>query len=128
MKRFLLVLTLFLMPSQVFASGDICSFGEKTLNQTSFELKDFFEDEIKDGTFRVDGRVRNVSPKSSATSLYDVKIDCGNDIIVVVATGSSHVEKLRVGDRESFDCKIYKYIRRFYRASDKVYIKFWCFD
>jgi len=99
-----------------------------TLYQTSFELKEFFEDEIKDSSFSVEGAVINVSPKSTATSLYDVKVRCDTDIIVVVATESSRVEELKTGEKVNFVCKIYKYRRQYYRNSDNIYVKFWCFD
>ncbi len=130
MKKIVLIIFLLALAtsSKAYAWKDICREASKTPYMTSFKLDEYFEDDINDGLFDVKGKIKNVYSKNPSTGLYDVKVDCGNNITVIVATKDSSVEELKTGDKVRFSGRCYKFRRYSSRNSDKARIRFWFLD
>lgn len=99
-----------LIASQTFAWDNICESGGKNLSLTAVNFRKYYNDEIRNRLFDGKGRVRDVR-LFGVNRNYVVKVDCGNGIVVNVATSTSQ-EDLKVGQEVSFDGRCFHYKRR----------------
>lgn len=117
------LLAIFITAAQCFAWEDICSLGEKMNYMTTLQLEDYYKDNLKGRFVEGKGVVRNVW-SYNVNKHSAIAVDCGNDVIVYVATSSGYKE-LNAGTVVTFDghCCL-SYSRRRYVDTKRTYMHF----
>lgn len=110
-----------LLISHVFAS-DICSLGKEALPLTDAKLEEFYKKNIEGKVLEGKGFVVNVWQRGTNKN-YAVSIDCGDDVIINVAT-LSDVKNLNTGQQVNFKGTCVSYGSRRYIYSKKTYMVF----
>jgi hypothetical protein len=111
-----------LMSTQLFALDDICQLGHETHLLTSEQSDKFYATRINGNRLEGKGLVKNIW-HSGVSKPYVVAVDCGNDIIVNVATPSD-VSILKTGQSVTFEGTCISYGMRRYIYSQKTYMVF----
>jgi hypothetical protein len=122
-KSILVIICFLLFSSQAFAWDDICSMGGNMNSMTSVQAQKYYDDNIRGKMFSGRGRVRNVW-EYGVNKYQAVKVDCGNDVIINVATTSHNLDNVNAGDTVSFDGKCIDGSRRLYVNTKEPYAHF----
>jgi len=112
-----------LCASQGFAWDDICQMGGEMNYMTSVQAQKNYDDNIRGKNFSGRGKVRNVR-EYGVNKYHVVTVDCGNDVIVNVATTSHNLDNLRAGEYVSFDGRCIDGSRRSYANTHNIYAHF----
>ncbi len=123
---FLIVLFLSNITSQAY-SLDICEEGRKGLTNTNVVYSEYFNSHIKGNNAAGYAKVRDVYPTRSGNQ-YFLKLDCGNDVILLTKSDSAFLKDLKIGQQVSFSGEVKSWNKPFYRDSDKYYIEIYIHD
>ena len=108
------------MAQTTHAFDNACSTFANAITMTSVKL-DIMERRIGSRHFSGYGSVRDVI---SIIRSYDywVQVDCGNDVIVIVKSGSAGLKDIKVGQKVNYTGEFKSVERRLYVNTKKPYI------
>jgi hypothetical protein len=116
----LVLIGILLTASRTFAWDNICELGSKALSFTSAQLPDFNKDNVKGRLVEGKGYVLNAW-EYGINKYYTVKIDCGNDVIILLTTLSRYTE-IKPGQIVSFEGHGSTINRKLYVDSGNPYV------
>jgi hypothetical protein len=100
---------------------DICQSGYKALLLSNEQADEFFGNHIKGIPMKGKGFVKNIR-QGGENKRAVVTVDCGNDVIVNVTTGS--VVNVKIGQQVDFEGTSVSYGKRRYIYSQNTYMIF----
>lgn len=123
LKTSIILLCCMITPSIIFAWDNICELAKDTPYITSVQLTELYKDNIKGRMVEGRGIVRNVW-EYGVNKNHAVRVDCGNNVIVNVATSSHNLTDIKTGQEVSFEGKVINYDRRRYVNTKVAYTIF----
>jgi len=112
---------LFPCHTQAKEDNDICQLGHKALLLTDEQTDEFYRNTIKETRLKGRGFVKHIR-QVGKNKHFVVTVDCGNDVIVDVAT--QDVIQVKIGQQADFDGTGVSYCRRRYIYSRNTYMIF----
>lgn len=116
-----MVLFLFNITSQAY-SFDICEEGRKGLTDTNAVYTEYFNSHIRGNNAAGYAKVRDIYP-TDRSDHYLIKLDCGNDVILLATSDSAFLKDIKVRQEVSYSCQVKSWQKLFYVNSDKYHIE-----
>lgn len=123
MKIIIITLALMTLPINVYSFGNLCEIASETPFMTSVKRKEFYDNNLRESSVRVRGKVTNVKP--SIGDFVIVDITCGNQVEVSVRTDSFRAKDYKIGDFVSLSGTVHRYYKKRYVNTLNTYIHFY---
>lgn len=122
-KSIILFTVLFLctITSQAYSSN-ICEEAHKGLTETHVIFNEYFNSYIYHHNAAGHAIIRDVYPTETGNE-YFLKLDCGNDVILLTKSNSGFLRELKLNQKVDFSGEVQSWKKVFYQNSDKSYIE-----
>ena len=124
MKKRLILFTVLLLSSigSQAHSFDICEEAAKGLTVSLVEFNQYFNSSLKNHNAAGHGKIRDVFPTGNSNE-YLLVLDCGNNVLLRMTSGSGVLQNLKAGQEVSFSAEVREWRKRFFKDMESWYIE-----